>query len=71
LKDVIGRHVGSTEFAYSAALTGKHEAWTSRRIVDFAVSPSAMYPGSSMPPVALTPEFRRDLENYLDAQQHQ
>lgn len=71
LKDVIGRRVGSTAFAYSAALTGKNETWTSRRIVDFAVNPGGMYPGTSMSPIVLTPEVQRDLASFLDTRHKQ
>jgi cytochrome c len=71
LKGVIGRRVGSAQFAYSAALAGRHETWTSHRIVDFVVRPDGMYPGTSMPPVALTPDLQRDLVSYLDARHRQ
>jgi cytochrome c len=67
LKGVIGRRVGSADFAYSVALAGKPEAWTSRRIVDFAVNPGDIYDGTSMVPVSLTSDQRRDLESYLEA----
>ena len=68
LMGVIGRKVGSsTEFAYSAALSGKREAWSSRHIVDFAVNPAGIYAGTSMTPIPLTTGLQRDLESYLDA----
>jgi cytochrome c2 len=66
LRGVVGRKVGSTSYAYSGALTGRSEVWSSRRIVEFAVSPSGMYTGTAMPPVPLTPEDRRDLGSYLE-----
>lgn len=61
-----GRRVGSTDFAYSVALAGRRETWTSRRIVNFVLRPDGMYPGTSMPPVSLTPDLQRDLATYLD-----
>jgi cytochrome c2 len=66
LKGVIGRPSGSANFAYSTGLAGKREVWTGRRIVDFAVNPREMYAGTSMAPVSLTPDQRRDLESYLE-----
>ena len=71
LKGVIGRRVGSAQFAYSAALAGRHETWTSNRVVDFVVRPDGMYPGTSMPPVPLTPDLQRDLASYLDVRHRQ
>jgi len=66
LKGVIGRRVGSTGFAYSEALEGRRDVWTGSRIVDFAVNSGNVYPGTSMAPVSLRPDDRRDLERYLD-----
>jgi cytochrome c2 len=67
LKGVIGRQVGSAGFAYSSGLMAKREVWTSESIVHFAVNPGRDYPGTIMPPVALAPDARRDLESYLEA----
>lgn len=67
LKGVIGRRVGSTNYAYSGALVGRHDTWTGPRIVDFAVKPSGIYPGTSMPPVPMPPDLQHDLESYLEA----
>jgi cytochrome c2 len=66
LKGVISRRVGSIDFAYSDALAEKRDVWTGRRIVDFAVRPGDAYAGTSMKPVALTPDDQRDLESYLE-----
>jgi cytochrome c2 len=65
LKGVIGRKVGSSDFAYSNAFDGRRDVWTSHRIVEFAVSPSTMYPGTVMNPVSLSTDLQRDLESYL------
>jgi cytochrome c2 len=70
LKRVIGRRVGSTDFAYSDALSRAHDVWTSRRIVDFAVSPSSEYVGTTMKAVSLRPADRRDLQSYLEIGAH-
>src|SRR5262249_39040049 len=67
LKGVIGRRVGSTDFAYSAALAGKSDVWTSRRIVDFAVNPDRVYAGAAMSPAPLAPNLQVDLQSYLEA----
>jgi cytochrome c2 len=67
LNGIVGRQVGTGSFAYSAALMGKHDSWTARRIVAFASNPNGMYPGSKMAPVPLTPDLQRDLESYLNA----
>jgi cytochrome c2 len=66
LKGVLGRKVGTGPFAYSAALTGRNETWTSHHIVDFAVNPKSIYPGTVMLRVDLTPDFQRDLEVYFN-----
>ena len=66
-RGVFGRKAGSLpDFAYSDALVGKSDVWTGRRIVHFAVSPGDSYAGTSMKPVSLPPDDRRDLENYLE-----
>jgi cytochrome c2 len=67
LNGVIGRRVGSADFAYSDGLSRKRGVWTARRIVDFAVQPAVAYAGTSMPPVVLTSKDREDLEKYLEA----
>lgn len=67
LNGVIGRRVGSADFAYSDGLLHKREVWTSRRVVDFAVRPGSEYAGTSMPPVPLKSTDQRDLEQYLEA----
>jgi cytochrome c2 len=66
LKGVVGRAVGATDFAYSEALSRGSGAWTSRRIVDFALKPTALYPNTTMAPVSLTMAQQRDLVSFFD-----
>jgi cytochrome c2 len=70
LNGIVGRRVGSAEFPYSAALTGRLESWTSRQIVDFATHPNDAYSGTIMMPVPLSPDLKHDLESYLQAIGH-
>jgi cytochrome c2 len=67
LKGVVGRQAGSAAFAYSnaLALAETHKVWTARNVVDFAVNPSDQYAGTSMKPVFLGPDDKRDLESYI------
>lgn len=67
LNGVIGRRVGSADFAYSDALANTRDVWTGRRIVDFAVRPTSTYAGTLMTPIPLTADDQRDLELYLEA----
>jgi cytochrome c len=67
LKGVIGRKVGSSNFAYSIAFEGKADVYTSHRIIDFAVNPGSIYPGTVMKPVNLASDSQRDFEDYLMA----
>jgi cytochrome c len=66
LNKVVGRGVGSANFAYTDALARRHEVWTGHRIVEFAVNPTDLYAGTSMKPVSLAPNERRDLESFLE-----
>jgi cytochrome c len=70
LKGILGRQVGTIPFAYSAALTGRNETWTSRHVVDFAVNPKSIYPGTVMPRVDLIPALQQDLVIYLNETGH-
>ena len=65
LSGIVGRQAGTIDFAYSEALARRGDTWTSRRIVDFAVDPSAMYPGTTMAPVRLSQEQRAELERFF------
>jgi len=67
LKGVVGRRVGSAAFAYTRALAGRNEVWTSQRIVDFVTKPTEMYAGCAMAPVRLAQADLRDLARYLEA----
>ncbi len=66
LQGVVGRRVGATDFAYSAGLSGQTDLWSPGRIVEFAGKPADLYPGSVMPPVALSADAKRDLASYLE-----
>jgi cytochrome c len=66
LYKVVGRRAGSADFAYTDALARRREVWTGHRIVEFALNPTDLYAGTSMKPVSLVPNERRDLESYLD-----
>lgn len=67
LRGVVGRTVGATDFAYSDALARRKDRWTGSRIVEFAADPKAIYPGTTMSPVQLSGQQRRDLEAYFAA----
>jgi cytochrome c2 len=70
LHRVVGRKVGSTDFAYSEGLAGRGDAWTADRIVSFAADPAAMYPGSVMAPVPLSAAQGKDLARFLVSASH-
>ena len=65
LGGVVGRRVGGSRYAYSDALASRSEQWAPGRIVEFAVSPGSMYPGTAMLPVDLTTQQQRDLEAFF------
>jgi len=65
LRGVVGRRVGSTEFGYSSALSGRQEVWTISGVLDFAQNPASIYPGTRMPAVKMSPKDRKLLESYL------
>jgi cytochrome c len=65
LAGVVGREAGSTRFAYSDALANRGPKWTSKRIVEFAIGPALMYPGTVMPPVNLQTDQRAALERFF------
>lgn len=67
LSGVVGRRVGSGEYAYSKALAHQPASWTPEGIVEFVQNPSAKYQGTAMPPVRLNDAERRQLRDYLQA----
>jgi glucose/arabinose dehydrogenase/cytochrome c2 len=66
LKGVVGRRVGSTDYAYSRALAGRSEVWTSSEVVAFVADPTARFAGTTMRPVVLRPDQQRALQSYLE-----
>lgn len=70
LHRVVGRKIGSTEFAYSEGMAKRGEAWTAERIVTFATNPTAMFPGSVMASVPLTEDQRKSLARFLSNGTH-
>ena len=66
LAGVVGRKVGTTEFAYSRALAGHDTTWSSDEAVSFATSPQSVFPGSKMPPISLSADEQRKLKTFLE-----
>jgi aldose sugar dehydrogenase len=66
LKGVVGRRVGSANFAYSCVFPENLHVWSASRIVEFVTHPSEVCKGTSMKAVQLDPIESRDLEKYLD-----
>ena len=70
LKGVIGRRVGSADFAYSDAFAGTRKVWTGDSILDFVANPGKQYAGTSMKQVLLGSADRQDLESYIEVRGH-
>jgi aldose sugar dehydrogenase len=66
LAGLVGRRIGSTGYPYSRALLDQPGHWTARDAAEFAVAPSAHFPGAAMAPVAMTSDEQRELAVYLD-----
>ena len=66
LAGVVGRKVGTTEFAYSRALAGHDATWSSDEAVSFATSPQSVFPGSKMPPISLSADEQQKLKTFLE-----
>jgi cytochrome c2 len=68
LAGVAGRTIGKYPgFTYSPALAKAHGTWTSDLFVSFVTAPSKHFPGSTMPPVDVTPQQAERIYDYLAA----